>query len=156
MPPWCYGTRHKHYSCVFLVHTRYHLKWGWMQTRLDLRLSEPGRYMNSVLEKKRGGKNCTFTDTYCRLMKKCCPVLSQPTDCSKHISAKAILLPLTIYKPYAREQICVETFSITNVIFSCRWKKIVKFSYDKWKVVYAKFARVARSWEKICRRLVEN
>ena len=95
-----------------------------MQTRLDLRLSEPGRYMNSVLEKKRGGKNCTFTDTYCRLMKKCYPMLSQPTDCSKHISAKAILLPLTIYKPHAREQICVETFSITNVIFSCRWKKI--------------------------------
>ena len=26
-----------------------------MQTRLDLRLSEPGKYMNSVLEKK-GGK----------------------------------------------------------------------------------------------------
>ena len=66
----------------------------------------------------------------------------------KHISAKAILLPLTIYKPHAREQICVETFSMTNIcqIFLwqvktgvcqiCLCRRIVrkKFVQDLWKI----------------------
>ena len=124
--------------------------------------------MNSVLEKKRGGKNCTFTDTYCRLMKKCYPMLSQPTDCSKHISAKAILLPLTIYKPHAREQICVEKFFYDKCYFLMQMKKNLsnfhmtsenwpmrnlpvqpdrerKFVQDLWKIS-SRFLRVRVVW----------